>query len=247
MLKITYFKKLCCAARWLLPQKEAAELMEDYRDMIAEVGEEHAEEKFGPPAKVALAVADRREVVGWHLVLGAILVFLFFMVHWTLHATFYSIASLAMVAVAVGLLFLWFGCDVRRNPFKGLPKRFLFSLIPIIVLIILLLGPIYFLPRFLVSPYMFDEWGMVATILQICVLIFAVVGGAGVILARLFDRRWRAVAVLSFTVICMSIHFLSILYNMNPTFSAADHLFANSRECMFIAGAGILTAGLGLC
>lgn len=247
MLKLTYYKRLCCAARWFLSSKEAAELMEDYQDMIAEVGEEGAEGKFGPPVKVALAVADRREVVGWHLVLAAELAFLFFAVHWTRHSAFYSLAVLALAAVMSGLLFLWFGRGPWRNPFKGLPKPILFTVIPMCIFILVLLGPVFFLPRMLVSPYMFDEWVVIIQGLRVCVGVAAVMGGAGVVLARLFDRRWRAVAILSFTVICISVHFLSLLCNMDPSFYPADHLFANSQECMFIAGAGFLTAGLSLC
>lgn len=248
MKKIGYFKQLSLAARWFLPHKEAVVILEDYQDMLSEMDDGKAKEKFGSPIHAVLAVANRREITGWHLLVAAAAVLLFFFVHWAAHAAFYPVAALSLSALLIGALFLWFGCDVRVNPFHGLPR-------PLLVLLILAAGYIaalgggliFFLPRLLISPCMFNEGVLLVSALRMSIVVFAILGMLGLILARMIDRRWRALIVLSLAAICMSINFLSILYNMNPTFSPADHLFANCQECLFVAAAGILTAGVSLC
>ena len=81
MKKIGYFTKLSLAARWFLPETEAGAVIEDYREILAEMGEEEGEKKFGPPVKAVLKIADKRSVAAWHLAFAAMAVLTLFQAH----------------------------------------------------------------------------------------------------------------------------------------------------------------------
>lgn len=68
MKRLGYFEKLSLAARWFLPHDEAVSMVEDYKDILYEVsGPEEAVERFGPPWKPVMELADRKKVRRWHM------------------------------------------------------------------------------------------------------------------------------------------------------------------------------------
>ena len=72
---LCYFKKLSLAARWFVPQDEAESVVDDYKDILREIGgREEAVERFGPPWKPVIELSDRRKVLRWHSFL-ALLIF----------------------------------------------------------------------------------------------------------------------------------------------------------------------------
>ena len=68
MKRLGYFEKLSLAARWLLPNDEAENMVEDYKDILYEVsGPEEALERFGPFWKPVMELADRKKIRRWHI------------------------------------------------------------------------------------------------------------------------------------------------------------------------------------
>lgn len=73
MKRLGYFEKLSLAARWFLPQDEAESVVDDYKDILREVGgSEEAVERFGMPWKPVIELADRKKVLRWHSFLALI-------------------------------------------------------------------------------------------------------------------------------------------------------------------------------
>ncbi len=71
----SFFTQLNLALHWYLPQPEADEVREDYRDMQRQAAE--AGEVFPPkednPLKIARNLSDRREYRRWLLAFGVML------------------------------------------------------------------------------------------------------------------------------------------------------------------------------
>lgn len=70
MKRFDYFEKLSLAARWFLPREEAESVIDDYRDILSEVGgQEEARERFGRPWGPVMELADSKKVRRWHMFL----------------------------------------------------------------------------------------------------------------------------------------------------------------------------------
>ncbi len=70
MKRFGYFEKLSLAARWFLPQDEAESVIDDYRDILSEIGEQkEAVERFGKPWRPVMELADSKKVRRWHMFL----------------------------------------------------------------------------------------------------------------------------------------------------------------------------------
>lgn len=68
MRGLGYFEKLSLAARWFLPREEAESVIEDYRDILSEVGEQKAaRERFGAPWQPVMELANPKKVRRWHI------------------------------------------------------------------------------------------------------------------------------------------------------------------------------------
>lgn len=247
MKRFEYLQKLSLAARWFLPHGEAVEIIEDYREMIAEGKEGKAEERFGPPVKAVLKVAEPGKKWVWSLFFAGALVIHFFFIHWAKHHTYYSLAALTMAAVTVGLLLYLLGVGKLHNPFKGLPKSILITLAAFVLFIILMFTPSYYLLRFYNNQYPWSYGQSFFDFLYGCVIVFSLVSIGGIVLARLRDKRWRAVSILSLTIVIMTMYFLSGFSNMDPSGDPVMDVILKYHEGIFVAVAGILTAGVSLC
>lgn len=70
MKGFSYFQRLSLAARWALPQKEAGELIEDYRDILADLPEEkNPREVFGAPWAFVSGLSGAKSLRRWHIAL----------------------------------------------------------------------------------------------------------------------------------------------------------------------------------
>ena len=247
MKRLGYLEKLSLAARWFLPYEEAVEIIEDYREMIAGGEDGKAEERFGPPVKAVLKVAEPVKRWVWSLFFAGALVVHFFFIHWARHHTYYNLAALTMAAVIVGLLLYLLGVGKLRNPFNGLPKRFIIVLVVFILFIILMFTPSYYLLRFCSNPYPWFYDQRFFNFLSGCLVVFSLVSVGGIVLARLIDKRWRAVSILSLTIVVMAMYLLSGFSNMDPRVDLVIYVIMKYHEGNFVAVAGILTAGVSLC
>ena len=113
MKRLGYFKKLSLAARWFLPQDEAESVVDDYKDILREIGgPEEAVERFGPPWKPVIELSDRRKVLRWHSFL-ALLIFcaLVPVIDIILDGTGFYFSDSAGDLLLCGIVYL-FGLDV---------------------------------------------------------------------------------------------------------------------------------------
>lgn len=247
MLKISYIHRLSLAARWLLPHAEAVEVIEDYREMLAGREEKTLKERFGPPLKAVLSVAERGKMLAWVLFFAVALIFHFFFLYSVKYTSYYTLVVLVMSAVTSGLLLRLLGLEKLRNPLRGVPKHILGLCILLVIFIILLFTPAYYLLRFYNNPYPWYYNTRFYSVLYGSVIFFTLLSLMGIILARMLDRRWRAVSILSLTVVCVAFYFLSIFGNMDPSCDPVIDVVLLNHEGIVVAIAGVLTAGVGLC
>lgn len=113
MKRLGYFEKLSLAARWFLPQDEAESVVDDYKDILREIGgQEEAVKRFGPPWKPVIELSDRRKVLRWH----SFLALLFFcalvpVIDIILEGTGFYFSNSAGDLLLCGIMYL-FGLDV---------------------------------------------------------------------------------------------------------------------------------------
>lgn len=87
MKRFDYFEKLSLAARWFLPQGEAESVIDDYRDILSEIGgPEEAKKRFGAPWRPVMELAEPKKVRRWHIAF-------LYMMFCTVFPIFYRILS----------------------------------------------------------------------------------------------------------------------------------------------------------
>ena len=248
MKKIGYFTKLSLAARWFLPETEAGAVIEDYREILAEMGEEEGEKKFGPPVKAVLKIADKRSVAAWHLAFAAMAVLTLFQAHHVACHEYYPMVSLAFNVMTGGILFFSLPWGPWKNPFSQL-KHSKPLLASVAVLLALILG----------IPLLFGglNWkAMSGTLLFFArrgfhlfeipryVPIFSAIFSVGsIVLARIASRRWRAPAILGLTLITECLIIISVVGNMDPAAGVREE----SGSLLAVIVLGLFGAGAGLC
>lgn len=241
MKRLGYFEKLSLAARWLLPNEEAGSVIEDYREILGELSSpDEAGERFGKPWRAAWAV-DRKSARRWHLIFLVFSVLVFVPYLLILDGIYSFSASLLALAVLAISLLLWFGAG--KPDFKALPKGIIVSFAVAALFLAVLCGSFFYLAGHIFNPLV----RYLGTFLEVCVFIFSLFGVAGIVCARMFDRRWRAVTVLSITVILTSVCFLELIRSMAPISDPVAALEQVSRKCALISVCGVLVSGVFVC
>ena len=248
MKGLGYLERISLAARWFLPRKEAENVIDDYRDILSEAGgAEAARERFGAPLKVVLSVLDRRKALAWNFFFAAALVFHFMFIYWAKNGGYYN--TLILSAVTAALLLWVFGVEKLRDPFRGLPKHLLILSIALALVIIAMFVPTCFISgslNFFSRPENWHYAELFYSFIYGCMIFFLLLSLAGIVLARLKDRRWRSVSILSLTAVCVVFYYISIFGNMDPIYDPSTAAL-NNYEVVFVTVAGIFAAGVGLC
>lgn len=219
-----YLSRLTWAARWYLPPAEAAEVLEDYRDLIEQEprSEEQLRREVGSPKDVVGRLVQAREYRKWlavFAVLSACVVFPMVMarddVYWS--PLIGPVNALAL-CLGTGLAFLWF----RRNGMRGgrLPK----AVLGMLGLILLGMAWVWFWAGLVMT----ESWALLNAIaarivsprtlngdLALEILAMGAVSVFGLVKARLGDCRWRAVYVLGLSGTILTISFYLLLTGLN--------------------------------
>lgn len=248
MKRLGYFEKLSLAARWFLPGEEAESVIEDYRDILSEAGGgKEARERLGPPLKVVLSAADRGKAITWNLFFAAALAFHFLFIYWVRHYSYNSLAVLTISAVIITLLLRLLEVGKLHNPFKGLSWHLLVLCILLILALIAIHTPIYYFLSIFDKPGQWGRMGRFQLLLYGCVIFFSILSLLSIVLARMKDRRWRAVSILSLTLVCVAFYFMSVFGNMDPSCDPVVDVVLLHHEGIAVAAAGLFAAGVGLC
>lgn len=267
-MKRDYLSRLSRAARWYLPPAEAMEVIEDYQDIV---GREHRSEEelrrdLGVPGAAARQLAQpkayRRWMAVFLLLAAGLLLPAADVVLTELSSGLWELfrfdlllngiantSHYAEVFFPVGVLLslVWF----QRNGRKGqtFPKK-IWLFIP---LVLLGMAWVWFLAwvvlemRFEVFDFLFPDRGWIMRLtLSLNALIAGLVGAAGLVKARLEDRRWRAVYVWGLTGVVLNIFLWKVFTSMSVDFYGSWQLPYLIR-LVSITATGILGTAVSLC
>lgn len=241
MKRLGYFEKLSLAARWFLPGEEAESVIEDYREILDELSSpDEALERFGEPWRVAW-MADRKSACRWIFVFLLFSGLLFIPYLLILNGIYSFSASLVALTALVVFMLLWLG--VGKPGVAALPKWIAVSFGIAVLFLAVLCGSFFYISQH-ISDTVGPDFGH---FLVISVFIFSLFGMAGIVCARIFDRRWRAATALSITVILACICFLGLIRSMEPISDPAAALRLVSRKCAVISVCGVLVSGVFVC
>lgn len=267
-MKRDYLSRLSRAARWYLPPAEAAEVVEDYQDIVGrrERSEKQLCRDLGTPGAAARQLAQPKAYRRWiavFLILAAGLLlpaadmflselwgaaFILFRVDLPLSGLANS-SRCAELFFPVGILlsFVWFQRNGKKG--KALPKK-MFLFFPLVLLgmaWVWFLAWIMFEERFALLNFLFPDQGwLIGLVLSLNLLIAGVTGMTGLVLARLRDRRWRAVYVWGLTGVVLNIFLWKILTSMSIDFYGSWQLPYLIR-LVSITAAGVLGTAVSLC
>ena len=261
-----YFSRLSRAARWYLPPAEAAEVLEDYREITAGRSEEELRQDLGTPRAAVRQLAQPKVYRRWlavFLILSACLLLpsvdpileglsLAFWQSGMCSSMFWNsngnIARLSMPLYPLGIVLplAWF----RRNGGKGRPlsKRTL----PIFALVLFGIAWVWFLFRailagsFDVIDFLLPDmiW-TVRLITCLNILIAGAAGMTGLIRSRMEDRRWRAMYIWGLTGVVLNTFLWQVFTSMNLD---GSHGWQGPYwiRLTFITLAGLIGTGLSL-
>lgn len=267
-MKRDYLSSLSRAARWYLPPAEAAEVLEDYQDIVGreQRSEEQLRRDLGGPRSAARQLAQPKAYRRWiavFLTLAAILLLpaadMFLAELWGMALMLFHIDLLlngianasryaeAFFPVGMLLSFAWF----QRNGSKArAPWK---KILPLLLLVLLGMAWVWFVAwvilemRFEAFDFLFPDRGWIIRLtLSLNALIAGLVGIAGLVKARLEDRRWRAVYVWGLAGVVLNIFLWKVLASMSIDFSGSWQLPYLIR-LVTITAAGILGTAVSLC
>lgn len=225
-MKRDYFSRLSLWARWYLPEKEAAEVLEDYREIVEGRPEEELRRDIGKPKDavccLVLPVVYQRWLRVFAVLSGLVLIpavspFLHRLFWWNIPYAVNKIPE-AMLLAGWVLSFLRFQQNGKRT--AAFPKAvLLWMLVPAAGMVwawYIVSAALYQLTAlndFLVQHPLLGP-GIHLTLLW-SGLAMGIVSLFGLIKARLGDRRWRALYVFGLTGTLLNLSVWAFLTSMN--------------------------------
>ena len=251
-MALEYLKKLELAARWRLPPEEAEETAADYREMLEERPEEPPENRWGNPTQAIRLIERPAQYRRWLAAFGSMAVCVFLPACWLMGQEQRPNASACLAVFGAAVSLIWFGRQGRKQ--RGRPPQALWALLILQLLLAGLAGGTLWLAAY--------RWidlaqeGLLAPnwVGRVVGLAFALAGfGAaalgllGLVLARLQDRRWRALYLLGLTMLTLCLLAMSVLRSMSLDFAAPNWQRPYLIRAALTALAGLAAAGAGLC
>lgn len=223
----SFFTQLNLALHWYLPQLEADEVREDYRDMQRQAAE--AGEVFPPkednPLKIARNLSDRREYRRWllafgvmlacPLAVGAYLVNYYFPLFDWQNSVFFT-----QMFFWLGLLAAlhWNRHSRRRLPALPRPPRLSAGCAALAVFNLVSLGlAISWTVYIMLVPDYYNMWingTIMNTYIALVCLPNILYCLAAVLRCRLENRRWLALYVVGITLLLGAMLYLDYLHTM---------------------------------
>lgn len=229
-----YLSRLSLAARWYLPPAEVAEVLEDYREIVAGRSEEELRRDLGTPRAAMKQLAQPKAYRRWLAVFTFLLAIVVlptadevvselsqYLYHlwgitlflngftWT---SFFAELSLP-IGAAVSLV--WFQRNGQRG--RRLPK----GMVSFFILVLAEMAWVWFIAwavltlRFELIDFLFPGPRVIHLTLAVDILLAGLTGVIGLIKARLEDQRWRAVYVWGLTGVVLNIFLWKLVTSMN--------------------------------
>lgn len=259
-MKKDYLSSLSRAARWCLPPAEAAEVVEDYRDLIQQESrsEEALRRDLGTPKDAVGQLVQVKAYHRWLAVFAALAVCALFpavgpilsRLFWWSEFFWFVQLDWAYLAAGGVLSFIWFQRNGRK---AGALPRGIFSamLVPLVGMVwswYIALSALYWqteLYEFLTKNPML---GPHIYLSLLCGgFIMGLAGLFGLIRARMGDRRWRAVYVLGLGGAVLSMSVWALLSSMDLSFSDTGWQTPILLRYIAITVLGLVGTGVSLC
>ncbi len=257
MMEQVYLRRLSRTARWRLPPKDAADVIEDYSQLLAIDPRPYETQcrDYGTPKHAVRQLTVPGEYARWLAVFFLLALCPLLPVVW-LGLQFFNIwfaipqaCFLALLVVGAVLSAVWFRREGER--YEELPP----GLAPQLLLLLMLGTCVAFLAGICFSPALLElgtaypdhRIGYVMYLLLCCICGFSgLVALVSLVRARLGDRRWTGVYVLGLTVLLVTLFLLSALSSM--TLDGGELWWVPCARRMGIAAAaGLVGTGVALC
>ena len=269
MMERDYLLRLSRAARWCLPPAEAAEVLEDYREIIADRSVEELRRDLGSPWSAARQLVQPKAYRRWVTVfavlaacilLPAVLPELSDIVIFRFHAYgadwlwwFISLCDKVvpfrggLLLTGMALALAWFqrgNGEERRRP---LPK----GVVPLLALLLVGMAfewVIVWVTLAMIWPGMPSEI-VIALPLAITLDMFTmgIIGMFALVKARMADRRWRAVYILALTGSILGLSIFAFWTRMDVSFSGTSWQTPILLRYIAITALGLIGTGGSLC
>ena len=241
-----YLKKISARVHWKFSRRDADEIVDDYKALLtdAEARKDDFISALGTPSQAA---SHLEAPSGYRLWLAAFILMLscaalLFLEMYSFSQNTHWNTLLLVLGLAVPIIWFW-----RTE--KG--YRYHAPLSPAIPALLLLMAAAVCLECLLFRSVSRSLSRQTAKLLHLILKsagnfsLFA--AAAGIILAKLRDRRWRAVYAAALTTLAVSVFLFSILRSMSLDTSSASWWIPYLRECVLIALTGTLATLLSLC
>lgn len=269
-MKRDYLSSLRCWARWYLPPEEAAEVLEDYRDLAAERSEQELRQDMGTPRAAARQLVQPGAYGRWLAVFAvlavsvglpaivplwqelALEVFLLFQVYW-----FWDIGQTVVpftwvfFAAGMTLSLVWFGCG-RKGPDRTLPRQ----IPPLLVLLAAGMAFLWFMAWLLLEePHelvmrLFPTHERVRVMrlaMTLDCFIMGVIGLFGLVKSRISSRRWGAVYVLGLAGTILGLAVWALMTSMDLSVTTPGWQTAYILRYALVTLLGLLGTAVSLC
>lgn len=274
MDKELYLKKLSRAARWHLAPREAAEVIADYRELLADSGGED----FGDPVQAVRLLERPWEYRRWlavFLLLAVIAlaapvsgmynlpfdlgVALFLPVLGDLWAFFIRNEEFQVILSLLGMVLAWIW--FRRHGVRPSERAALRRVCPLLAVQLLFVAGAWAL-FCLTAALEFSANDAIIAFLNACrpwsfriPRLVAVLGGPlcgglgiwGLVRARMEDRRWLSVYIWGLTAAGLCTAVLALLGSMSMDITSPDWWVSYARMLLGVTAAGLLGTGWALC
>lgn len=243
-----YMAQISLWAKWFLPPQEAEDIISDYQDMITTTPrtDEELRRDYGKPRTAVKQLLQPKAYHHW-LAIFVVLAACFFIpalcplstkLHFLWNNLFYAHFPLYRVFLFLGfvLSLLWF----RRSKGKGKS-----SIRPLVVILMILSAFIAMMWWLLYSINNIScDGSSVTLLLKLSILPLAVASIVGLINARIFDRRWQSVYILSLSALLIALKLLNVLTSLNLSSSPMEWALPTMIELTVLGLAGM---GVSLC
>ena len=272
-MKKDYMTRLEGWARWMLPRQEAEDVIADYRDIVSDP---ELLQSLGKPHSVVKPLVQTRQYRVWLVVFAVmaacILIPGFSPLPGGPYPVWFNMFYTDIPGFNLCRLFLITGIVVSLIWFRPSPEEIKAPLpraIPVVLAALLavmgfvwwvfwqmtlypegaLTNSIFHLPagfwvpiaNFYVGGNIFSillEWGAIPLM---------ILGGTALVKARIRDRRWRAVYILSLSALMLAFAVLALLSSMDLSLEPDTWWLSTRRDCVEITLIGLIATGVALC
>lgn len=252
-----YLQRLTWAARWRLPAAEAGEVVSDYAELLEGDRRTYEEQcrALGTPRDAVRLLSTGWTYRRWLAVFAALALCLLLPLLWMYGLSYrYQLsrgAYLFFLLPGVVLSLIWFRWMGGKS--GTVPRRLpvLLGLTALLGLLVALMAVPAFSPRLLepLASVIPARWLGRVYHLALCTigLLAAAAGLAGLVLARLEDRRWISLYVLGLTVLLLAFVLYSLLSSMDLSALNEDWQGPYRMRMVQAGILGLAGTGVSLC